>query len=230
MKRIGLVMGTAIFLILAMVWSAGGNISPANAQDGVLEEGGKWASSAEAPAGTTVEQLSPADTPGEYKLQDDLLVPEGLVSWRVAGSALKPRVNDVSYTVSGGGGCTYVTSGDAFTVWNIPVDLQNGSVVDTLRMYYYDSSGSNTTAWFTVYDLYGGIVEEWNVSSNTNAGNSFNDSAQINHTIDYSVYSYLINWRPIVSGSTIQLCGFRIFYDAPGFGAGYLPAIRNGSP
>jgi hypothetical protein len=94
-------------------------------------------------------------------------------------------------------------------------------------MYYYDTSASNTTGWFTIYDLYGAIVEEWSVSSTLNSGNSFNDSAQIDHTIDYGVYNYVINWRPIASGSTLQLCGFRVFYTPPPYGLGFIPAVLN---
>ena len=109
-----------------------------------------WTSSAEAPAGTALEQLSPADHP--VAAQDDVLAPEALISWRVTGSALKPRENDVSYATNSSGACTYVTAGDASTVWNIPVILPQGTEVDTLRMYYYDTSGSNSSAWFTVYD------------------------------------------------------------------------------
>lgn len=141
--------------------------------------------------------------------------PQGgtLVSLRVPGSALRPRESNVSYTVNGSGGCSYVTAGSTFTVWNYALtELPQGARVDTLRMYYSDTSASNTTAWFTVYDLYGAIVDEWSVSSSTSAGNSFNDSAAIDHVINYATYSYLLNWRPNVSGSTIQLCGFRVFY------------------
>jgi len=146
-----------------------------------------------------------------------------LVSLRYTGSALKPRENDVSYTINGSGSCVYVTAGDSSTVWNHKVtSLPQGSQVDTLRMYFYDTSGSNSSAWFTVYDLYGNIVSEWPVSSSGSGGNSFNDSAQINHMIDYSIYSYLINWRPSVTGSTMQLCGFRIFYND------FLPIFSDG--
>jgi hypothetical protein len=151
----------------------------------------------------------------------------GLISWRITGSALKPRESNVSSTVDINGGCTYVTAGNASTVWNTPIHLPNGSVIDTLRMYYYDTSVSNTIGWFTIYDLYGNIDNEWSVSSSTSGGNSFNDSVQINHTIDYSVYSYLINWRPVIAGSTMQLCGFRIFHTPPTYGLGFIPAVLN---
>jgi hypothetical protein len=223
MNRKAFLVGAAAFLCLVMLWMLMGQSPGVAAQSG----GEAWDSSAEPPAGTTMEQLSPPD--GPMALQDDALAPEGLVSWRVTGSALKPRENDVSYTIGGSGGCTYVTGGDAFTVWNIPVILPQGTEVDTLRMYYYDTSGSNMSAWFTVYDLYGDIVQEWSVSSSGNSGNSFNDSAAINHTVDYSVYSYLINWRPVGSGSSLQLCGFRIFHNPPIFGLNFLPSIYDSS-
>ncbi len=134
---------------------------------------------------------------------------------RIAGSALKPRATGTDYTVGGGGGCVYGTSGSTFEVWNIPVILPQGAVVGTLRIYFDDTSAVDSTAWFTIYDLYGSIVEEFSVSSNGNSGNGYRDSALIDHQIDYSVYSYVLNWRPNVIGSTMQLCGFRIFYETP---------------
>jgi hypothetical protein len=214
MKRNVLVAVVVIILGLAAVWLAAGRSVPANAQG----NGDGPATSAEASAGET------AQSAGNHQ-EEGLLEGGELVSWRVVGSALKPRESDVSYTTSSSGGCTYVTAGDNFTVWNIPVLIPNGAVLDTLRIYYYDTSGSDSTAWLTSYDLYGAIAEEWSVSTSGNSGNSFNDSAQINHTVDYSVYSYLLNWRPGVSGSTMQLCGFRIFYIPPPFGWGFIPAV-----
>lgn len=185
-----------------------------------------WLSSADAPAGTPLERYSPPDLPitavADHAPQSPE-APDALVSWRVVGSALKPRSSDVSYTINPSGGCTYVTAGSAFSGWNIQPMLPQGAVVDTLRMYFHDTSASNSVAWFTVYDLYGAIVTEWSVSSTGNFGNSFNDTAPINHVIDYSLYSYALNWRPVVTGSTMQLCGFRIFYTAPPFGLAFLP-------
>lgn len=185
-----------------------------------------WLSSADAPAGTPLERYSPPDvatTAVSDHAPQSPEAPDALVSWRVTGSALKTRTSDVSYAVNASGGCTYVTAGNAFSTWNIQPMLPQGAVVDTLRMYYSDTSASNSTAWFTVYDLYGAIVTEWSVSSTGNLGNSFNDSAPINHVIDYSLYSYLLNWRPVVTGTTMQLCGFRLFYTAPPFGLAFLP-------
>lgn len=207
----------------AAVWLLAGRSAPAEAQS----DGEFWNSSSEVPEGMDIENLSPPDSSNVNPLLQEEMEGGGLVSWRVTGSTLKPRENNVSYGVDSNGSCVYITGGSAFTVWNIPVQLENGSRVDTLRMYYYDTSASNTTAWFTIYDLYGAIVQEWAVSSNTSGGNSFNDSDQINHTVDYSVYSYVLNWRPVVSGSSIQLCGFRVFYEPVLFNVGYIPAVLN---
>jgi hypothetical protein len=206
-------------VLLASLFSA----APTAAQsDADPTPSGPWSSSAEPGA----ETGTGAAGPGEGQAPTS---PEGvaLISWRVTGSALKPRENNVSYTVDSDGSCTYVTAGSSSTVWNTPVHLPNGAVVDTLRMYYYDTSASSTGGWFTIYDLYGDIVEEWSVLSTSNFGNSFNDSAQINHTIDYSIYNYVLNWRPYVTGSTVQLCGFRVFYQPPPFGLSFLPVIEN---
>jgi hypothetical protein len=182
-------------------------------------------SSAEESSETSSEPAGSPNNPAA--VESDTTVAGGeLISWRITGSALRPRENDVSYTVSANGSCSYVTAGDAFTVWNTPVTLPQGSFIDTLRMYYYDTSSSSSTAWFTVYDLYGSIVDEWSVSTSTAGGNSFNDTEVISHTVDYSTYSYLINWRPIDSGSDMQLCGFRLFYDPPGFSAAFMPMIK----
>lgn len=220
-----LMLGVTAVLLLAGVFLAAGWLTQVTAQ----EEGDLWMTSAEAPAGTPLEQFSPADNLAPLS-QDELSnmpnAPEALVAWRVIGSALKPRENDVSYTVDSNGSCTYVTAGDAFTVWNAAPALPQGAVVERIRMYYNDTSGNNSSAWFTVYDLYGAIVQEWSVSSTGNSGNGFNDSAAINHTIDYSTYSYLLNWRPVVTGSTMQLCGFRVFYTPPPFGLGFLPVVQ----
>jgi hypothetical protein len=136
-----------------------------------------------------------------------------LRSLRVAGSVLRERTSTDGTAVNTSGGCIYNSSGSSFGVLNTPVFLPNGATVDTLRMYYFDTSGSDSMGWFTIYDLYGEIVQEFSVSSTGTLGNSFNDSAPINHVIDHSLYSYVLNWRPNVAGTTMQLCGFRIFYS-----------------
>jgi hypothetical protein len=134
---------------------------------------------------------------------------------RVAGTALKPRGSDVEHTPSGGGGCFYVSGGNDFRVFNVPLVLPQGAVVNNVRMYYDDTSASDSIGWFTVYDLYGSIVDEFFVRSSGSSGNGFRDTGTIDHQVDYGSHSYALNWRSEVTGSGMQLCGFRVFYFDP---------------
>lgn len=151
--------------------------------------------------------------------------PEALVDFRIAGSALRPRRNDVSYAAASGGGCLYATAGNHLTIFNAPLSLPRGSTVLAMRMYFDDTSSSDSRGWFSIYDLYGNIVQEWAVDSVGISGNGFNDTDAINHTIDYLSYSYLVNWLPNDLNSDTQLCGFRIFYEPPPFGVQFLPSV-----
>jgi hypothetical protein len=154
---------------------------------------------------------------------------DALVSLRIVGTALKPRNSNATYVPSGGGGCFYSTA-SSYTIFNTGVFLPQGSWVDTMRMYYFDSSATDAAAWFSVYDLYGNLVQEWQVTSSGDSGNGFNDTALISHTIDYSLYSYAINWRPYVLGAEMQNCGFRLFYEPPSHFAALLPVVSRDNP
>jgi hypothetical protein len=96
------------------------------------------------------------------------------------------------------------------------VSLPNGVRIEFLRIYYYDNDpGNATTGWFTKYDMYGNIVKEWNVQS-ADGGNGYRDVAiSPAEVLDYGNFSYVINWRPGIIGSNLQLCGFRLFYYQP---------------
>jgi len=146
---------------------------------------------------------------------------------RVAGSALKPRESNVEWSGAGGGGCIFASAGSIWAVFNTPIYLAQGSTVKYIRMYYDDTNVNlNSCAWFTVYNRYGSIVQENGVCSTGSAGNGYSTSTEFTRTIDYSLYSYVINWRPYDLGSDTQVCGFRIYYHtAPG--ETYLPVILN---
>jgi hypothetical protein len=92
-------------------------------------------------------------------------------------------------------------------------------------MYYDDTNGSaNCSAYFTVYDLYGDIVDEWGVNSTGSGGEAYRDTSEFTHTVNYGLYSYVLHWRPNDLGSDVQLCGFRIFYHSPS-SATFLPTV-----
>jgi hypothetical protein len=146
-------------------------------------------------------------------------------SLRYVGNTLKPRENDVNYSVLGQGGCVHVISGDVYEVWNVPLTLPEGVQVQWLRMYTYDAdAGTAMRGWFTKYDLYGNIVQEWPVASADGGYNYADVQIVPAETIDYSAYSYVINWQPMKASMHLQLCGFRVFYYQP-YGT-FLPLIR----
>jgi hypothetical protein len=153
-----------------------------------------------------------------------------IADFRVPGTALKRRGSDVDYIPTAGGGCFYASAGSSYRVFNTGLYLPQGSNVLAVRMYYDDTSSSDSRGWFSVYDLYGNLVQEWGVDSIGDTGNGFNDTVEISHTIDYLSYSYALNWRPYDLGSDTQLCGFRIFYEPPARIGAVLPAIWRETP
>lgn len=85
------------------------------------------------------------------------------------GSALRPRASDINFTVIGSGSGIYCTGkGSSYVVFNTPLDLPQGTLVKSLRMYYYDADPfSSCNSYFTVYDLNGNFVTEWTAASPT---------------------------------------------------------------
>jgi hypothetical protein len=148
-----------------------------------------------------------------------------IADFRVPGTALKRRGSDVDYIPTAGGGCFYASAGNSIRVFNTGLYLPQGSNVLAVRMYYDDTSSSDSRGWFSVYDLYGNLVEEWSVDSTGDFGNGFDDTVEISHTIDYLNFSYALNWRPYDLGSDTQLCGFRIFYEPPARIGAVVPAV-----
>lgn len=194
--------------------------------------GAEGPSSAETPAQPDFDwphSSEPGDAPSQFYSPESVEEINATVSLRVTGSVLRPRESDVTFAVGSGGGCIYAASGDTNTVWNTPLYLPQGSTVTYLRMYIYDTSTANSYGWLTYYDLYGNLVNEWGVGSSGTPGNDYYDVAIDNHVIDYANYSYVLNWRPLDTGSDMQLCGFRIFYTPPP-GYTYLPNIQRNFP
>lgn len=225
-RQIAGIVLVVVVLGAAVLWAQG----RAGAQGGDREEG-RWYGSDVATDGVAPERLSPPDSDAARTAAEEdtpLLSPDGVVLWdlRLTGSALRPRTSGVGYTWGRGGGCVYTTGGDSTVVWNTALILPDGANVNTVRMYYDDRSDSNSTGWFTVYDQFGGLVEEWSMDSSGNSGNGFADTFPvIDHIVDYSRYSYALTWRPLQEGVTMQLCGFRIFYEPPPFGLSFLPLV-----
>lgn len=239
--RVVLFVVAAVGLLLAglaagVVLAQGGVPTPSSADSvhlppdgGEVREGGLEADAPAPAVGSSSANRTDAPA-GPFRDEEEPVgpnapVPEYNTSWRVLGSALKPRESDVEYRTNFSGGCAYVTSGDYLTVWNTPLWLPPGAQVERVRMYFVDNDAtSDTIGWFSKYDLYGNLVNEWPVGSSGSPGQGY-ATVQISPTevIDYDTYSYALNWRPCATGNTIQLCGFRTYYTAPPLYARFLP-------
>jgi hypothetical protein len=133
----------------------------------------------------------------------------------VAGSALRPRDSSVEWDSDGSGGCLFNNGGNTSIIYNNHLDIPNGSRIDYLRLYYYDTSASDSYAWVTLYDDAGGYDDLTLVSSDGDGGYGTTLSSLVEHVVDNVSYSYTLNWRPYVEGSDMQLCGLRVAYRLP---------------
>lgn len=217
-KKLLATIGILALIALAWVGLAGSALS-----QGEVNPQAPWSSSAPVPEGVSV--ASPPDPGGGVDPLDSEIDQTYNAFLRIAGSALKPRESNVEWSGSGGGGCMYANNGNEYAVFNTPIMLEQGATIKYLRMYFNDTNASlSSTAWFTVYDLYGAIVVEHAVSSSGSSGNGYATTSEFTQTVDYDNYSYVINWRPNDLGSDMQVCGFRIYYHTPS-GPTYMPLI-----
>ncbi len=130
----------------------------------------------------------------------------------VAGSTFTPRASATTWGYPGAG-CVHVAAGgDLFT---LPLNLPQGSRIDYLRLYYYDTSANNSTAWITVYDGAGATVDLISVGSTGNVGYGTTLSAYSGHLVNNASNSYVLNWRANQTGTTMRLCGMRVAYRVP---------------
>jgi hypothetical protein len=149
----------------------------------------------------------------------------------LSGSALRPGASNVGWQYYGTGGCVYAADGDEDTVWNAAVHLPQGAVVTRMRMYAHDSSSSSDSqAWFTVYDTWGNLEDEWDVGTSGSAGRRAWSTEVFDHQVDNTRYTYVVNWQPSALGTAMQLCGFLFSYMPPpeGAGMGGAPEIDEG--
>ena len=131
-----------------------------------------------------------------------------------AGSSLKPRDSGQDWGNSGSGGCIYANTLGG-EVMNLHLDIPTGSRIDYLRLFFYDTSASASNAWVTIYDGASGITDLTSVSSTGNTGYGTTLSAYVGHIVDNFNNSYVLNWRPNVTGNTMMLCGLRVAYRVP---------------
>jgi hypothetical protein len=176
--------------------------------------------------GTAVEGSVPRGAAAVHEAEPDLVS-----AWlRIPGTTLKPRASDVEWAAGGDGGGIYATSGNQYEWFNAAVYLPQGSTVTMLRVYVGDTNAGKTCqGYFTVYGLYGGIHQEWGGNSAGISGDGWFDVSIPNEVIDYSSYSYVVNWQAAELGSDMVLYGFRLYYTPPG-GKAYMPSVLRDGP
>jgi hypothetical protein len=171
--------------------------------------------------------LSQAQGPEpEAEAEPPVTALQTLSSMRVAGSALRPISSGVGFAPGEKGGCIYATS-DADVIWNTPLYLPQGANVRYLRMYFTDVvTPDNCSGWLTAYSWTGSVLQVGEVSSSGVPTYTIRqNTVLISHTIDYEQYSYVLRWRPVVTGTGMQLCGLRVYYEPPPFGAAFMPIV-----
>jgi hypothetical protein len=130
----------------------------------------------------------------------------------IAGATLVPRSSATDWTYPGGG-C--ISASGANDIFNIHLPIPNGSRIDYLRIYFYDTSANNSQAWVTTYNGAGAFADLTSVSSSGTAGYGTLLSPFVGHVVDSASDSYVLNWRSNQTGSTMRLCGLRIAYRDP---------------
>lgn len=100
--------------------------------------------------------------------------------------------------------------------FNIHLDLPDGSLVEYVRIYYYDIVAANSHVWLTRYDDGQAYSDVLYVGSTGSAGYGTALSAQSSHIVDNLAYAYVLNWRPDDLGPGLQLCGLRVAYRLDG--------------
>ncbi len=140
----------------------------------------------------------------------------------VAGSAFTPLWNPAQ-TYYASNGCVYMTG--TYKYLSYPLILPYRSTLTQLRLYYDDASAEDGILNLVQYD--DGLSNTYLYTLTTAGSGGWNyTTIDVSLTPDYVNYSYMLLWRPLVAGSTMQLCGYRAVYTRPLLGAAALPLIQ----
>lgn len=130
-----------------------------------------------------------------------------------AGSTFRPRDSSIDYTYSGVG-CVTSSAGGAFT---IDVDLPGGSVINTVKLYFYDTSSANgLTIFLTTYNGVGGFSDRL-VFTNGSAASGFGTQVgALSTPLVVSQASFSLVLTASLPGDTnVRLCSVQIGYAQP---------------
>ena len=187
---------------------------------------------AEPPASTEPSARSTASEPVVFPPGPDDNPPAGVAAalapaatfsyYTVAGATMRGRQSATTIAYDGKG-CVHTTA--AADAVNAEFNLPSGSVIKYLRLYYVKTAAGSVTGYITYYRPGVDYTDLSNVTSGaatTGYGTAL--SSELTHTVDHSLYAYtLIGW-PSAASSTLQVCGLRVAYYAPGAAAA-LPTV-----
>lgn len=163
------------------------------------------------------ESLMDGPQPDQDPYYDESNAVEGWSSFQyffAPGTVFRPRDSDVTWNYDGVG-CISKPSGPNHW-FTLHLDLHEGARIDYLRLFYYDSNGTdNSDNWIVAYEADGNFDELINVESVGSPGYGTNLSPYLGHIVDNSDYGYAILWAPDALGSSLRLCGVRVAYRLP---------------
>lgn len=132
----------------------------------------------------------------------------------ITGHAFQ-SLDDTDTFRGGQPGCVRLTAGGRKRLQH-KVLLPDGALVKYLRIYYYDTSTKDLTAWLTDYDGAGQYVDRTRVTSGGADGFNSALSAEMNYVVDHYTQALAIVIDPnTVFDGTLQFCGARIAYYDP---------------
>ncbi len=144
--------------------------------------------------------------------------PINCLYYHISSSIFQGRDSSYTYTYDGSG-CFHHTNASV-NGFMAPVLLTPASVIKYVRIYYRDTSASDMTVRLRFFD--DGVSND-DLTTVSTAGNAMGVrtalSAEITHTLDYSLYSYgLLAFETGPIDGSIQICGVRVAYVPGAFG------------
>jgi hypothetical protein len=143
----------------------------------------------------------------------------------LSGSAFIQMYSDVEYTYYSGG-CVYHSAGSAsHTFMNLGLILPSGSRINSMRFYYYDTSATDSTLRLRQMNDGDEWVDVASLDSTGTAGLSYRSISGLDYLVDYTNYSYVLQYQGNVIGNTMRFCGVRIGYTPPSIFGAALPYV-----
>ncbi len=149
--------------------------------------------------------------------------------YTVSGPELQPRTTTNNQTYSANG-CVYMATGTSTgLLTGTGLHIPDDSVIKYIRLYYNDTNASaGVDAYLTRYAP-GSATNDLVSAGSANAfsgGYGFVVSDEITVTVNNTSYAYILYGWPDAASSTLQVCGIRVAYYAPFFGATFMPMVR----